>query len=141
MIVHAKFSALGESRWYEYAVRFGLGGLTTLIAGVIADRYGPEVGGLFRAFPAIFCASVTLVEKHERRRKQEHGVAGHRRGTDAAALDASGAALGTIGLAGFGLTVWLLAPDYGLSSLVIASGAWTIISVASWRLHGKIRHR
>ena len=62
MIVHAKFSALGESRWYEYLVRFVLGGLTTMVAGVVADLYGPQMGGLFLAFPAIFCGSATLIE-------------------------------------------------------------------------------
>ena len=140
MIVHAKISALKESRWYEYSARFALGGMTTLIAGVIGDRFGPETGGLFLAFPAIFCASATLIETHERKRKKEHGVDGYRRGTDAAALDASGAALGGIGLAGFGLIVWLLAPDHSLMSFVIASVTWVVISIASWRLHQKFRH-
>jgi hypothetical protein len=140
MIVHAKFSALGESRWYEYLVRFVLGGLTTVVAGVVADLYGPQMGGLFLAFPAIFCASATLIEKHERQRKKERGVAGQRRGTDAAALDASGAALGGIGLASFALAVWLLAPEYGLASLVIGSIAWILVSVTCWRLRRVIRH-
>lgn len=117
MIVHAKFSALAESRWYEYLVRFVIGGLTTVVAGVVADLYGPQMGGLFLAFPAVFCASATLIEKHERQRKKERGVTGQRRGTDATALDASGAALGGIGLAAFALAVWLLAPEYGLASL------------------------
>jgi hypothetical protein len=94
MIVHAKISALKASRWYEYGARFAFGGITTLIAGVIGDRYGPETGGLFLAFPAIFCASATLIETHERKRKKEHGLDGYRRGTDAAALDASGGSLG-----------------------------------------------
>jgi hypothetical protein len=58
MIVRAKMSALKESRWYEYLIRFLLGGMTTLAAGIIADYYGPSIGGLFLAFPAIFCASV-----------------------------------------------------------------------------------
>ena len=62
MVVHAKISALKQSRWYEYGARFALGGMTTLIAGVISDRFGPETGGLFLAFPAIFCASATLIE-------------------------------------------------------------------------------
>ena len=140
MIVHAKFSALGESRWYEYLVRFVLGGLTTVVAGVVADLYGPQMGGLFLAFPTIFCASATLIEKHERQRKKERGVAGQRRGTDAAALDASGAALGGIGLAAFALAVWLLGPEYGLASLVIGSIAWILVSVTCWRLRRVIRH-
>jgi hypothetical protein len=38
MIAHAKLDVLKEGRWYEYLVRFGLGGLATVAAGVIADR-------------------------------------------------------------------------------------------------------
>ena len=45
MIVHARLSALKESRWYEYLVRFLLGGMTTFFAGVIADWYGPTSDG------------------------------------------------------------------------------------------------
>ena len=108
MIVSLKVSALRQSRWYEHLLRFGLGGLVTLLAGVIADLWGPAIGGLFLAFPAIFCASSTMIEKHERQRKQEHNLNGERRGTDAAALDARGAALGSIGLMAFVLIVWLL---------------------------------
>ena len=33
------------------------------IAGMIAKRYGAEIGGLFLAFPAIFPASASLIEK------------------------------------------------------------------------------
>jgi hypothetical protein len=140
MIVRAKISALKESRWYEYMLRFVLGGLSTLVAGMIADVYGPVIGGLFLAFPAIFCASATLIEKHERKRKQERGLNGHRRGTDAAALDASGAAIGSIGLAAFALAVWLLGASYGFASLVTAAIVWILVSVVGWRLHRLIRH-
>jgi len=38
----------------------------TVIAGLIAFRFGPVVGGLFLAFPAIFPASATLIERHGR---------------------------------------------------------------------------
>jgi hypothetical protein len=73
MIVRAKFSALKQGHWYEYLVRFALGGLATLVAGLVADIWGPAAGGLFLAFPAIFCASATLIEKHERERKEKRG--------------------------------------------------------------------
>jgi hypothetical protein len=53
-------------------------------------------GGLFLAFPAIFCASATLIEKHERERKEEKGLQGKERGQDAAVLDAAGAGLGSV---------------------------------------------
>ena len=62
MIVHVNWSALKQSRWYEYVLRFALGGLATALAGAAAEFFGPEEGGLFLAFPAIFCASATLIE-------------------------------------------------------------------------------
>jgi Protein of unknown function (DUF3147) len=84
-------SSLREGRWYEYVIRFALGGAATVFTGIISSRYGASVGGLFLALPAIFCASATLIEKHEIRRKREAGLGGERRGQEAAALDAAGA--------------------------------------------------
>jgi Protein of unknown function (DUF3147) len=62
MTVRVKFAALQEGHWYEYLVRFVLGGFATVVAGLVADIWGPVGGGLFLAFPAIFCASATLIE-------------------------------------------------------------------------------
>jgi hypothetical protein len=73
MAVRVRWSALKQSRWYEYLLRFVLGGLATVLAGAVAQFFGPEAGGLFLAFPAIFGASATLIEKHERERKQKLG--------------------------------------------------------------------
>jgi hypothetical protein len=73
-------------------------GAATVFTGLIGSRYGASVGGLFLALPAIFCASATLIEKHEIRRKREAGLVGSRRGREAAALDAAGAGLGSIGM-------------------------------------------
>ena len=81
-------SSLREGRWYEYVIRFALGGAATVFTGIISSRYGASVGGLFLALPAIFCASATLIEKHEIRRKREAGLGGERRGQEAAAIDA-----------------------------------------------------
>jgi hypothetical protein len=133
MIVRTQFSALKEGRWYEYVVRFVLGGATTVTAGIIAEIWGPEIGGLFLAFPAILCASATLVEAHERREKREHNVRGHERGTDAAAMETAGAALGSIGLVSFGLAVWSLAPRFGLASFAFGSIAWLLTAFTLWR--------
>ena len=58
--------AVLQTKGCEYLVRFVIGGGITVMAGLIADRFGPTVGGLFLAFPAIFPASATLIEKHER---------------------------------------------------------------------------
>jgi len=59
--------------------------------------------GVSLALPAIFCASATLIEKHEIRRKREAGFAGERRGQGAAAVEAAGAALGALGMLGFAI--------------------------------------
>src|ERR1700726_1646498 len=134
MVGRVKWSALKQGSWYEYGARLVLGGLGAGLAGAVAKLFGPEAGGLFLAFPAIFCASATLIEKHERERKQKLGLCGYRRGTDAAALDAAGAGLGSIGLAAFGFGVWLLAPIMTFGSLALGSVAWILVSVLLWRL-------
>jgi hypothetical protein len=139
MVVRVKWSALKQGSCYEYGARFVLGGLATVLAGAVAKVFGPEAGGLFLAFPAIFCASATLIEKHEREREQKLGLSGYRRGTDAAALDAAGAALGSIGLAAFGACVWRFAPGLAYSSLALASIAWLLVSVLLWRLRREVR--
>jgi hypothetical protein len=67
-------SALKEGRLYEYMIRFALGGAATAFTGLVSSRCGPSIGGLFLALPAIFCASATLIEKHEIRRKTRGGA-------------------------------------------------------------------
>jgi hypothetical protein len=132
MNIKIRLSALRETRWHEYLVRFVLGGLATVFAGAMAAWFGPETGGLFLAFPAIFCASATLIEKHERERKEKAGLRGTRRGREAAALDAAGAALGSMGLLAFAAAVWLLAEDAPWPALLVASAAWSVVSVLLW---------
>jgi Protein of unknown function (DUF3147) len=80
MIVQLNPSALRQTHWYEFLIRFALGGATALIAGLIASRFGPVVGGLFLAFPAIFPARATLIEKQVREGKEKAGLSGVRRG-------------------------------------------------------------
>ena len=137
MVVRVKWSAFKQSRWYEYVLRFVLGGLATTLAEGVANGFGPEAGGLFLAFPAIFCASATLIEKHERERKQRLGLSGYRRGIDAAALDAAGAGLGRPCFIWLG--VCLLVPTLAIGSLVLGSVAWLAVSVSLWRLRRELR--
>jgi hypothetical protein len=132
MIVHLKLSALRQTRWYEYLIRFVLGGAMTVAAGLIASHWGALIGGLFLAFPAIFPASATLIEKHTRQRKEKAGLPGARRGKEAAALDAAGAALGSIGLAIFALVVWLMIERSAVAALIVATAAWLAVSVLAW---------
>ena len=116
MVVHFKTSALRQGQPSEYVARFALGGLATVMAGVIADLWGPAAGGVMLACPAIFCASATLIEKHERQRKAQKGLPGERRGKGAAALDAAGAGWGSIGLMAFAVVINMtLERSYGTS--------------------------
>ena len=61
--IRFNLSALKDARAREYVFRFLIGGLCTAIAGLVAQRYGPGIGGLFLAFSAIFPASVSLIEE------------------------------------------------------------------------------
>jgi hypothetical protein len=138
MIVQFKFSALRQTNWYEYLVRYVLGGAMTVIAGLIAAHFGPVIGGLFLAFPAIFPASATLIEKHARERKQKAGLPGTRRGKEAAALDAAGAALGSFGLAAFGLVIWLMIVASPAWALVLAAAAWLAVAILAWQVQRRL---
>jgi hypothetical protein len=129
------FSAFGRTKWYEYAVRFLFGGAITVAAGLLAKHFGPAFGGLFLAFPAIFPASATLVEKHEKEKKQRAGILHTDRGRQAAALDAAGAAMGSVGLVIFGFIIWKLLPIWHPSVVLLCGTAgWLITSFGLWRV-------
>jgi hypothetical protein len=132
-------SSLKEGRWYEYLVRFAVGGAATVFTGLVSSRYGASIGGLFLALPAIFCASATLIEKHEIRRKRESGLDGRRRGEEAAALDAAGAVLGALGMLAFAI-VFSLTVELGVAAAFIgASLGWLVVSTAGWCARRKMR--
>src|SRR4051812_40222337 len=118
MQIKVELAALKKTRWYEFALRFLFGGAVTAATGLIASHFGPVVGGLFLAVPAIFPASATLIEKHETEKKRRVGITDKRRGRKAVALDARGAAMGCIGLVAFGCVVWQLIP---------ALNAWLVL--------------
>ena len=132
-------SSLRNGRWYEYVIRFALGGAATVFTGLFSSRYGASIGGLFLALPAIFCASATLIEKHEIRRKREAGLTGERRGREAAALDAAGATLGAIGMLTFAAAFWLLVEISVAAAFIGASLAWLAVSVGAWFVRRKLR--
>lgn len=132
-------SVIGESTWYEYAIRFLFGGFITALAGVIAQKFGPGIGGLFLAFPAIFPASATLIEKHEKQKKEEEGLHGTQRGRQAASVDAAGAALGSFGLLVFALYVWQFLPGHRVALVLMgATIAWVAVSVFVWYVRKRV---
>jgi hypothetical protein len=135
MMVRIHVRGLRETTFRQYAARILFGGLMTVIAGLIAKKYGPATGGLFLAFPAIFPASATLVEKHERKRKQKLGLSGARRGTDAAGADAAGASIGGIGLMAFAAFLAATLPIFSpVAALAAGFVIWSAVSVVGWRL-------
>lgn len=139
MQIHLSLSSLSNSRWYEYLIRFALGGAITILTGIIGSVWGASIGGLFLALPAIFCASATLIEGHEVRRKRDAGVKGIRRGREAAALDAARAALGSIAMIGFAAT-FLAVSSYGaLAAFGGASIVWILIAASAWHLRWMLK--
>jgi hypothetical protein len=139
MRVRTDFSALQQTNWYQMGIRFVCGGLATAATGLIARKFGPVIGGLFLAFPAILPASTTLIEKHEQERKHRAGLHGEVRARKAAGIDAAGAAMGSLGLLVFAVLMttyieahkaWLV---IGFSTL-----AWLIVSLLLWQLRKRM---
>jgi hypothetical protein len=134
-MVEAKLASLKGTKPHEYAIRFFFGGLCTVMAGLIAKRFGPGVGGLFLAFPAIFPAGATLIEKHEKEKKKKIGFDGTNRGRTAAGVDAAGASIGCIGLAGFAFILWRGLPNHNPCLMILsATVIWFSLSIGFWLL-------
>lgn len=139
MRVKIDTSGLKETNWQQLLLRFVFGGLITAAAGLIAKIYGPAVGGLFLAFPAIFPATATLIEKHERERKREAGVHGKVRARKAVAIDAAGASMGAMGLLAFAFVVQKLIVTHRPSVIIIAAtAAWMAVSYLLWIIRKRL---
>jgi hypothetical protein len=135
MRVRLNLSKVKETSWTDYGVRFLFGGAITVLTGIFAKEYGPVFGGLFLAFPAIFPASSTLIEKHQRKEELEAGLPDTHRGRLLSALGARGAAWGSMGLMCFGAFVWKVLPGSNAAGTLLAAlGIWLFASVAFWRL-------
>jgi hypothetical protein len=135
MRIKVNLASLEQIQWHEYLTRVLLGGAITVATGLIARYFGPVVGGLFLAFPAIFPCGATLIDKHERDKKCRAGIPHTNRGRLAAALDARGAAMGTIALAMFALLVWKLLPLHNAAlTLAGALAVWLALAILLWRV-------
>jgi len=124
---------LKDAHWYSWVMRILFGGSITVLAGVIAKYYGPTVGGLFLAFPAILPASMTLIERHEKAKKRRVGLDGRREAHAVASVDAAGASIGALGLAAFGFVVWrYLRGGPTWEVLTLATLAWGVTALLGW---------
>jgi PncC family amidohydrolase len=99
----------------EYVVRFAFGALVSAAAAILTIRFGPKVGGLFLAFPAILPATLTLIEKRD--------------GLAQALSDVRGAALGSVGMIAFALTALVLVRRNPALALTAALAAWAVAGV------------
>jgi hypothetical protein len=137
--VKLQLGALRLTQPHEYAIRFFFGGIVTALTGLLAHWFGPALAGLFLAFPAICRASVTLIAKHERKKKEKFGMHGIVRGKNAAAVDAAGTALGCVGLAAFGAVIWRGMPRFNASLvLMVAMLVWLAVSTALWQIRKRM---
>lgn len=140
MNIRFQVGELKETSWTDYGVRFAFGGAITVLAGYIAKAYGPALGGLFLAFPAIFPATETLIERTEHEREMEIGGSVRMRGRLSAAINARGALWGSLGLICFAALVWKLLPHWkAAGTLLAALGLWFGASFVFWRLSQRIR--
>ena len=132
-------SSVRQTTWRQVAARFFIGGVITAVVGIIGRKFGPGIGGLFLAFPAIFPASATLIEKHELEKKRRAGVNGVIRSREVAGVDAAGAAMGSLGLLAFAFTVYKMIARYPTWQVLSATVLiWMAVSVLVWRIHKAI---
>jgi hypothetical protein len=122
MGVSARLERLRQTRPRELLLRFVFGGVITVAASLIATRFGPVIGGLFLAFPAILPASLTLLAQHARN-------------TPPAGADAYGSIFGSVGLLAFAAVIWGLAitvPAWLVLSLGMS--VWVVTACGTWAL-------
>lgn len=120
MIPSLTLDKLKKSHAWEHALRFVFGGSISVAASVIAEHWGPGIGGLFLAFPALLPASLTLLKEHDGRAQ--------------AVDDARGARLGALGLCFFAALVRLAASAGAAISLLLGTLAWAFLACLSWYL-------
>jgi hypothetical protein len=117
----AKPARLKQVRPRDIGIRFVAGSLTSIAAGLVAIGFGPRVGGVLLAFPAILAASLTLIEE------QEDSVD--------AREDARGAIVGGAALTAFAVVGELtLSHIPGGLALAAATVAWVAVGGALYAL-------
>jgi hypothetical protein len=80
-----------------------------------------------------------LIEQHELERKRRAGVNGVIRSREVAGVDAAGAAMGSLGLLAFALTVYrMLLSRPAWEALSAALLVWIVVSILVWRIYKAI---
>lgn len=137
--IGSDFSKLKKTKPKEYLVRFLFGAALTLVFSLTTKWAGPIIGGLFLAFPGIYPAGSSFVEKKEEERKAEAGLHGTNRARTLASAHAVGASAGTFGLIAFAAILWLGLPRFGVAlTLTLGTLAWIAVSFAAWWLRERL---
>jgi Protein of unknown function (DUF3147) len=102
-------------------LRFTAGAVTSVVAGILALLFGPRIGGIPLAFPAVLVASLTLIEEQE--------------DSEEAREDSRGAMAGAAAMAVFGVIGGVL---FGVLPggvvLVLAAVAWLLVAFGLYGL-------
>lgn len=132
MKVRIDTSALKHSHWSGHLIRFALGGAITVVAGLVSKAFGPVIGGLLLAFPAILPAALVLLERSQNEQVHQPNRTGAR-ARRAVVLAAAGAATGSLGLIAFALAAWR---TFGATptplALIAATLAWALVAAFAW---------
>jgi hypothetical protein len=106
-------SKLRDIRARDLGYRFVAGAVTSVVAGIMTIVFGPRIGGVMLAFPAILAASLTLIEEQE--------------DSAEAREDARGAVIGGAALGVFAAVAAVLFGHLGGAAvLALATLAWFV---------------
>ena len=131
---------LEESRLSGHALRFAIGGAVTVGTGLVAKAFGPVVGGLFLALPAILPAGIALLARLQNR-KAGPGARGDR-ARRAVVIEATGASAGALGLMAFAVVGWARFGHWpAWLTLVAATAAWAAVATVAWVIRKVRRFR
>jgi uncharacterized membrane protein (GlpM family) len=110
---------LRDTHVRDWLIRFVFGAGVSALAAIIAKLAGPQIGGLFLAFPAILLASLTMIAKEDSPRQARN--------------DARGATLGAAGLIAFAITGAITITRIpAWAALLAATGAWAVVGYGGY---------
>ena len=115
-------------RFRDFALRFAFGAGIAVAAGVVGAIAGERIGGILLGFPAILPASLTLIERKDGRHE--------------AAVDATGAILGSIALIVFAaVAAGSLARLSAAAALPMAAVVWLAVALGLYALAVRLPRR
>ena len=121
-------AALHKQSVSDYLVRFAFGAGVSAGAAIAGIVFGPRVGGVLLAFPAILPASLTLIERKAGRRE--------------AVVDATGAIIGAVALVVFAVVAsWALPRIDPIVSVALAGASWAVWAMSLYALVSRLWRR